>query len=286
MIEERIVRAGALELWTERRGDPDDPVLLLIAGDTASATGWPEPLVQRFTDAGYSVIRYDHRDTGRSTWREFAAHPYTFDDLAADAVSVLDGWGAGAAHVAGFGMGGGIAQLLAMDHPTRLRTVTLSNCFALGVDFFGNWRRALTGEPTPDGLPTPDRRFVELALGSAPSGDAVRRALAGDFYDEAEVDAALRIAERHAGQSDTRAAHPHSQVRAGLDHRGRDLPAITIPTLVIQGLRDPINPPPHGRHLAGLIPGARLAEIPGLGHSLPAAVHDAYATVVLGHLGG
>lgn len=286
-MTERIVRAGEVELWTESVGDPSDPTLLLVAADTLSATSWPDPLVQRFVAGGHRVIRYDQRDTGRSTWREFSEHPYTFDDLTADAVGVLDGWEVDTAHVVGFGMGGGIAQLLALDHATRLRTLTLSNCFALGVDFFGNWERALTGEPTPDGLPTPERAFVELALGmTAPNqevGPAHWKAVAGDFFDEEEVREAERVAAEHAGRADDRQLHPHAEVRAGLDGRGQELGRITTPTLVIQGMRDPINPPPHGRHLAGLIPGAGLVEIAGLGHYLPAGVHRAYAEAVLSH---
>ncbi|RJO78417.1 alpha/beta hydrolase [Nocardia panacis] len=285
-MSSRIVRRADLDLWSESLGDPTDPALLLLAGDTACSRSWPEPLVQRFVAAGHRVIRFDHRDTGRSTWREFSEHPYTFDDMAADAVAVLDDWQVERAHVVGFGMGGGIAQLLALDHGARVRTLILSNCFALGVDFFANWERALTGEPTPDGLPTPDRRLVELLTGPAYSEEGIRRMLAGDFYDEAELRDAASIARAHAGRPDTRPAHPHSEVRVGLDGRGPHLPAITTPTLVIQGARDPINPPPHGRRLADRIPGARLVEIDGMGHSLPAAVHRDFAAAILEHTGG
>ncbi|GAB4586700.1 alpha/beta fold hydrolase [Nocardia sp. IFM 10818] len=282
-VNAQTTAIGDVELWTESRGDPSDPPLLLLSGDTLSSTGWPDPLVNRFVAAGHRVIRYDYRDTGRSTWREFAGHPYTFDDLAADTVAVLDSWQIDTAHVAGFGMGGGIAQLLALDHRSRLRTLTLSNCFALGVDFFNNWDRALTGEPTPDGLPTPNREFVELAFGISASTTNIDQLITGDFFDEAELRAAELTAQQHAGRPDTRAQHPHAEVRTGLDTRGPELPGITTPTLVIQALRDPINPPPHGRHLAALIPGAKLVEIPGMGHSLPAAIHHEYATAVLQH---
>ncbi|MBF6331139.1 alpha/beta hydrolase [Nocardia transvalensis] len=278
-----MIHVGDIELWTESLGAPTDPALLLLAGDTLSSRGWPEPLVERFVAAGHRVIRFDYRDTGRSTWREFSQHPYTFDDLASDAVAVLDGWKIDTAHVVGFGMGGGISQLLALDHASRLRTVTLSNCFALGVDFFRNWERALTGEPTPDGLPTPDRRFVELAFGISTSHDDLERMAAGEFYDEAEIRDAELMSQRHAGRTDTRQLHPHGEVHVGLDGRGPELSGITTPTLVIQGMRDPINPPPHGRHLADLIPGARLVEIHGMGHSLPTAVHHEFATAVLEH---
>ncbi|MFQ6328702.1 alpha/beta fold hydrolase [Nocardia sp. CWNU-33] len=280
----RTIHVEDVELWTESLGEPTDPALLLLSGDTMSSTGWPRPLVLRFVAAGHRVLRFDYRDTGRSTWREFSQNPYTFDDLAADAVAVLDGWEVGAAHIVGFGMGGGIAQLLALDHASWVRTLTLSNCFALGVDFFGNWERALTGEPTLDGLPTPDRGFVELAFGLSTPGNNIRQVLAGEFYDEAEVRAAEQTSHRHAGRRDTRQSHPHSEVRVGLDGRGPDLSRIAVPTLVIQGMRDPINPPPHSRHLAGRIPGARLVEIRGMGHSLPTTVHHEFAAAVLEHI--
>lgn len=280
-----MIRVDDVELWTEGLGDPADPALLLLAGDTLSSTSWPEPLVQRFVAAGHRVIRFDYRDTGKSTWREFTEHPYTFDDLVADTVAVLDNWQVDAAHVVGFGMGGGIAQLLALDHASRLRTLTLSNCFALGVDFFGNWERALTGQPTPDGLPTPERWFVELAFGMGTPDRTIQQALAGACYDEAEIRDAELTSQRHAGRTERRQLHPHGEVRVGLDGRGPELSAIMAPTLIIQGMRDPINPPPHGRHLAGLIPGARLVEIAGMGHSLPAAVHHEFAAAVLEHTG-
>jgi pimeloyl-ACP methyl ester carboxylesterase len=72
--------------------------MMFDSGDTVSSAGWPQPLVQRFVAAGRRVIRFDYRDTGRSTWREFSQSPYMFDDLAADAVAVLDGWEVDAAH--------------------------------------------------------------------------------------------------------------------------------------------------------------------------------------------
>ncbi|WP_067535628.1 alpha/beta fold hydrolase [Nocardia crassostreae] len=278
-----MIQVGDIELWTESLGGTTDPALLLLVGDTLSSTGWPQPLVQRFVTADRRVIRFDYRDTGRSTWREFSAHPHTFGDLASDAIAVLNAWKIDAAHIVGFGMGGGIAQLLALDHAPRMRTLTLSNCFALGVDFFGNWDRALTGEPTPDGLPTPDRRFVESAFGMSSSDTTIDQMISGDFYDEAEIRHAELTALEHAGRTQPWEQHPHGEIHNDLDERGPELPGITTPTLVIQGMRDPINPPPHGRHLATLIPNARLVEIPGMGHSLPAPIHPEFATAVLEH---
>src|SRR4051794_24287283 len=110
---EKFVDSGGLRLWTERFGDPAAPAVLLIMGTASQGIGWPDELVAALVDGGRQVIRYDHRDTGRSDRVDFAAHPYTLADLAGDAAAVLDGHAIGAAHVAGASLGGAIAQWLA-----------------------------------------------------------------------------------------------------------------------------------------------------------------------------
>ncbi|RCV47304.1 alpha/beta fold hydrolase, partial [Marinitenerispora sediminis] len=212
-----IVPSGDVKLWSQATGDPRHPALLLIMGGNLSAMGWPRELVDMLADAGLHVIRYDHRDTGRSTHRDFTRHPYGFDDMAADATAVLDAWGIEHAHVAGLSMGATIAQLLALDHPRRLRTLTLLLGGALDVDFDANIERALTGQPSPDGLPLPTRRFLDtLTLAPAADPDAALdrritkwRLLAGDElpfdpdeirrWEQADIDHAgtTRLADRN-----------------------------------------------------------------------------------------
>jgi pimeloyl-ACP methyl ester carboxylesterase len=97
------------------------------------------------------VIRYDHRDTGCSTHRDFQKNPYAVADLAKDAVAVLEGYGIDRAHAVGLSMGGSIGQILAIDHRERLLTLTVIMTAALDVDFVGNIGRALRGEISPDG---------------------------------------------------------------------------------------------------------------------------------------
>jgi pimeloyl-ACP methyl ester carboxylesterase len=92
-MAERIVPVRDIDIWTEEFGDPADPPLLLVMGAATSAMGWPDELVELLATGGHWVIRYDHRDTGRSTRRDFAAHR--------DAVGVLDAYGITAAHVVG-----------------------------------------------------------------------------------------------------------------------------------------------------------------------------------------
>ncbi|QRK04870.1 alpha/beta fold hydrolase [Archangium violaceum] len=292
-MAERMIVSGEVELWSEDLGDPRDPTLLLIMGANASGVSWPEEFIALLVAGGHHVIRYDHRDTGRSTCRDFTRHPYSLIDLARDAVSVLDGHGVQRAHVVGLSMGGTLGQVLALDHRERLHTLTVMLTAALGVDFVGNMERAFKGQPTLDGLPTPDPRVLAvLARRAEPVRDRASeldrrvtewRALSGDKIPF-DVDEFRRYEERviaHAGSLVQPSAHALATPVPLA--RGAELRGITTPTLVIQGGQDPLNPPPHGRHLAQSIPGARLVELPDMGHALPSAIHRPLADAILDH---
>src|SRR4051794_8476354 len=95
---EKFISAGDLRLWTERFGDPEHPAVLLVMGTSAPGIGWPDELVETLVAAGKQVIRFDHRDTGRSDCVDFATAPYAIADMAADTVAVLDGYEIDAAH--------------------------------------------------------------------------------------------------------------------------------------------------------------------------------------------
>ncbi|EYF01217.1 alpha/beta fold hydrolase [Chondromyces apiculatus] len=290
-MTERRVRVGGVEIWSEAVGDPEGAPLLLIMGANASGLVWPEAFVKMLAAGGHRVIRYDHRDTGTSTRRAFAARPYSVEDLARDAVGVLDGHGVEAAHVVGMSMGGTVGQVLALDHRERLRTLTVMMTAALGVDFVGNMQRAMAGLPSLDGLPTPRREVLE-ALGGRAQGVRDReaeldrrvaewRVLSGEVLPfDAEAFRAMeeRVMD-HAGTLDPAMTHLLAEPVALA--RGAELGGITTPTLVIQGMADPLNPPPHGRYLAGKIPGSRCVEVPGMGHALIAAVQRTVAEAIL-----
>lgn len=121
---ERFVSVDrSTQLWAEARGAEDAPTVLLIHGANASGVAWPDALIDRLAET-LRVIRYDHRDTGRSTWR-FEEEPYPLTTLAEDAVSVLDAFGVEQAHVVGLSLGGLLAQLLLLDAPDRVASATL-----------------------------------------------------------------------------------------------------------------------------------------------------------------
>ncbi|MBB5158238.1 alpha/beta fold hydrolase [Saccharopolyspora phatthalungensis] len=290
MPERRITTPDGLQLWTESRGDPTAPPVLLIMGANANALGWPDEFVDTLAARRLHVLRYDHRDTGRSTHLDITG--YSLADMARDAVAVLDGHGIATAHVVGLSLGGTLGQLLALDHRHRLRTLTLMVTAALDVDFAEAMRRAIEGEPTD--LPTPTPRIVTaMAHRSDPAPDrdtaierrvAQWRLLAGDEipFDAAEFRRWENAAIEHAGSYQQPGAHAFASPVP--TERGAELRHVTTPTLIIQGPLDPINPPPHGQHLADLIPGARCTSIPGLGHALPSALHQTISTTITDHI--
>ena len=137
------------KICSEALGAPGDPPVLLIMGQMASMLWWPDAFCERLAEAGRFVIRYDNRDTGRSTSYEPGQPPYTLDDLAGDAVSVLEEYELESAHLVGMSMGGGIALVVALDHPDRVLSLTAISTTKLG-------------EPDPD-LPGPTARYLEHA---------------------------------------------------------------------------------------------------------------------------
>jgi len=289
----KTIRAAELELWTEGLGNPAHPPVLLIMGANASGMAWPDEFLAMLVSGRRFVIRYDHRDTGRSTRRDFRQQPYAVADLAKDAVAVLDGYGIARAHAVGLSMGGSIGQILAIEHRERLLSLTVMLTAALDVDFVGNISRALRGEPSPDGLPLPDPRVLQaLARRAEPGRDREAelawrieewRVLSGNELPFVETDF-MRWEEKAIAHADThQQPTAHAFATPFPVERGGELKSVTTPTLVIQAPRDPLNPPPHGRHLAELIPGARLAEIPGMGHALPSAVHRQLADLIIEH---
>jgi pimeloyl-ACP methyl ester carboxylesterase len=119
------VRTNGVTLHTEAFGSSKDPAVLLVMGAMSSAVWWPDGFCRELAGRGRYVVRYDHRDTGRSTSYEPGAAPYAIEDLADDAVGVLDSRGIDAAHFVGMSLGGYLSQLVALKHPARVRSLTL-----------------------------------------------------------------------------------------------------------------------------------------------------------------
>ena len=138
---------GGTRLCVETFGDPADPALLLIAGISSSMDAWEDEFCRRLADGRRYVIRYDHRDTGRSTGWPVGEPGYTATDLTNDPVALLDALGRTDAHLVGISMGGGIAQDVAARHPERVASLTLISTSPAGP-----------GDPDRPELPPPSAR--------------------------------------------------------------------------------------------------------------------------------
>ena len=120
-----IFEANGVELCAEAFGDPGDPAILLIMGSSASMDWWEDAFCERLAAGPRFVVRYDHRDTGRSVSYEPGSPPYSMSDLVADAVGVLDAFELSRAHLVGMSLGGAIVQLVALGSPDRVASLTL-----------------------------------------------------------------------------------------------------------------------------------------------------------------
>jgi pimeloyl-ACP methyl ester carboxylesterase len=277
-VAERIIQVGGLELCSEAFGDPADPPILLVMGMGGSMLWWEEGFCRMLADGGRFVIRYDHRDTGRSVTYEPGKPGYASTDLVADAAGVLDAYGIPAAHIVGVSMGGALAQLLAIDFPDRVISLVLISTSP-----------ALRGER--DLPPSTDEfeGFVSTATVDRSDPDSVieylvdySRVLAGSrrpFDEETLRELARRDVER---ARDFASAQNH-EILAD-DGRSRPpLSTITAPTLVIHGTADPMFPPEHGEALAEEIPGSRLLLIEGGGHGVERADWNTLARAIIDH---
>jgi pimeloyl-ACP methyl ester carboxylesterase len=129
-----MTKAAEPEIASQTFGDPAHPPTLLIMGAMASMLWWPEAFCRKLAGKGLFVIRYDNRDTGRSTKYAPGEPPYTFDDMVDDAMRVLDSYGIAKAHVVGMSMGGTIAQLVALKYPSRIISLTAISTSPIGID--------------------------------------------------------------------------------------------------------------------------------------------------------
>ena len=277
-MEHLVDVAPRTRLWVEERGDPATSPVLLVMGAASSGLVWPEELVDRLARR-HRVLRYDHRDTGRSSW-SYDEQPYPLRELAEDAVRVLDALAVERAHVVGMSMGGLLTQLLLLDHPDRLRSATL---FCTGP---------LAGAPGAADLPGPAPELLGIWATMSEPRDADAelawrvahwRVLNGNGvpFDDDAFQALERRVTAHAGRADMPIAHAHAD-QAGLD-RGAELAGVRVPTLVVAAPEDPAYPPPTASVLAAAV-GAAVVTVPGMGHALADAVLDPLAGAIEEHL--
>jgi pimeloyl-ACP methyl ester carboxylesterase len=277
-VTERVIDVRGVKLCTEPFGDPADPPILLVMGIGASMLWWEEEFCRTLAEGGRFVIRYDHRDTGRSITYEPGRPGYTGADLVADPIGVLDAYGIPAANLVGVSAGGAFAQLLALDFPDRVLSLVLIS--------------TSPATPVERALPPATARYSRfVATANVDWSDEASvveylveysRTLAGSArpFDGAAVrDLVRRDIER---ARDIAASENHGAVEHG-DVSREPLSSIEVPTLVIHGTADPMFPLEHGQALAEEIPGARLLPLSGAGHGVERADWETIVDAIITH---
>jgi pimeloyl-ACP methyl ester carboxylesterase len=274
-----IVRVDGVDLCVETFGERGAPPILLIAGAAESMESWDGDLCRLLADGSRFVIRYDHRDTGRSTSWPPGAPGYSGRDLVADAGGLIDILAGGRAHLVGLSMGGAIAQRLAVQHPERVATLTLISTTpgpAGDLPPVAERLRAVFAEPAPPPDWSDAGAVVEHVV------ERYRPYAGPSCFDEAAVRAAAR---RMVARTPNRGASAgnHWLLDGGDDVRPR-LGEVRARALVIHGTEDPLFPLGHGEALAGEIPGAELLLLDGVGHQAPPrSTWDVIVPAVLRH---
>jgi pimeloyl-ACP methyl ester carboxylesterase len=286
------VRANGIDIEYESFGRDSDPLILFIMGFGAQLIYWPEPLCQGLAAKGFRVVRFDNRDVGKSThltdcgapdaralMEEVTAGkrpavPYSLDDMADDAVGLMDALGVARAHIVGASMGGMIAQLVAINHADRTKSLISVMSTTGRRDLPPGNREALSELFRPPNSLSRDDLIdasilVQKALSSPgfPTSEAEMRVKAERLTDRAPFDPA-GLARQSAALI---AAPPRNAL----------LRELRCPALVLHGADDPVIPAAAGKDTAESIPGAELVIVPGMGHDFGVALVPVY----LKHIG-
>jgi pimeloyl-ACP methyl ester carboxylesterase len=275
-----------IELCYQTFGSPDGEPLLLVMGLGGPMNWWDPDFCTALARRGFFVIRYDNRDTGRSSRsrgrvtrsmlvRAFMGRrvraPYSLEDMAEDACGLLDHLGLDSAHVVGVSMGGMIAQMMAITEPQRVRSLT---------SIMSTTGKRSVGWQHPSLLPSllmsrgPGREaYVETSV-------AVWKMIGSPSYPQEHdrvVDRAAETFDRGVSRSGVM-----RQMMAVLTqgNRAARLRSISVPTLVIHGVADKMVHASGGRATAAAIPGAELLLIDGMGHDLPPALFSTFVDAI------
>ena len=279
----RTARSGQLDIAYEVLGQPDGEPLLLVMGLGAQMVGWPDGFCAELTARGFCVVRFDNRDVGLSShldgpvpkraWSRVPA-AYALSDMAGDALAVLDAVGWPAAHVVGASLGGMITQLLAVEHPDRV--LSLTSIMSKPAPRIGRMRArttmALVREAKRlarmNGRPTTPEAMADFML-------AMQEVTGSPAYPADREDhlAMLRVAMARdtEGLTGPGAKRQGAAERAARDLRV-ELASVRVPTLIVHGDSDVVIRPEGGAATAAAVPGARLVVHPGMGHELPRAL--------------
>ena len=285
--EELFAPVGrGIELCYQTFGDPEDEPLLLVMGLGGPMNWWDPDLCASLARAGFYVVRYDNRDTGRSTTlegrvprsllvRAFTGRrvraPYGIGDLADDAFGLLDHLGVESAHVAGVSMGGMIVQTMAITRPARLRSLT-SIMSTTGKRTVG-WQHPSILRPLLSSRKPGREAYVR-------SSSQIWSLIGSPGYPQTREQVEKRASDTYDRGVSTNGVLRQMLAVLTQPNRASRLRAVRVPTLVVHGLDDKMVHVSGGRATAAAIPGAELLLIRGMGHDLPAALHETFTAAI------
>jgi pimeloyl-ACP methyl ester carboxylesterase len=315
-MPEGIAEVNNINIWWEDFGNPSDPSVLLIMGATANCMQWPPEFIDPLVDAGFHVVRFDNRDVGKSTWfgkESFSAKlvrlflpkfllkfflkkafnsiidengymqefdikdpDYTLDDMAKDAVCLMDHLKIEKAHIIGASMGGMITQLLALDYPDRTLTITLIfSSPGMGDPDLSNMTPALV-------MGLQESAFMDAKGNHADSVTRIYRELTGSRFpfNEEKFREKLIPIMAHGHNPNCK----HGEAAGASPSRKHRLNQISKPTLVIHGTEDAILGLDHGMALYENIPNAKKLIMEGVGHEIPEELADEISSTIFDHL--
>ncbi|MFC7299451.1 alpha/beta fold hydrolase [Herminiimonas aquatilis] len=289
-----IAKVNDLDIWYDTQGDPAHPPLLLIVGLGMQSVSWPDSFCNGLVERGFYLIRFDNRDNGLSTKLHHLGKPntllavmkmalrmklaagYKLDDMAADAIGLMDALDIPRAHIVGASMGGMIAQIVAARYPERVLSLT-----------------SIMSTSGRRGLPGPTRAARKVLFSAAPD-PTQHAALVEHFVHTMQVigspayPTSSEILRERVSRTIKRSLEPIATTRQLLaigasGDRVELLKHIGAPTLVIHGIDDPLVPIAGGRDTSRLIPNAVMVEIPGMGHDLPDQLAEEITQKIAAH---
>ena len=289
-MSQGIAEVNDINIWWEDFGDSSNPTVLLIMGANANAMQWTLEFINPLVEAGFHVIRFDNRDVGKSTWvttePSFVMQEgqmvssevsYNLEDMAQDAVSLMEHLEIEKAHIVGASMGGMITQVVGLDHPHKALSLTpIMSTPGAGIEDEN------LSPPTESLMQGMMKSMEHNMKGEYLEGlVAVYRELIGSRYpfDEQKFREGAKAIMDHGHNP----FPGHGAAVSSSPHRKDRLKEISLPTLVIHGTEDAILPLDHGQALADGIPNAKLMVLEGAGHEIPEQMTEEITSRMIEH---
>lgn len=267
----QVINRNGIDVYTECFGQKENPAILLIMGATAQGLMWRSEFCKTLAEAGFFVIRYDHRDTGKSSKINYASSPYTFSDLAADCVAILDAYNIAKANIVGASMGSFITQYLAVYYPSRINKIALIMSSPNHQIFVDGFYKKNQQHELPFTHPMM-MEFYNKILHIQPKDADEDLQLHKSIWQSLSNDHELieqRIAEGKILKRlvNNKYTHNHSHALINSPSLESKLVKIQTPTLIIHGQEDYIIPIAHGKKLATIIDKSNFIEYNDMAHS-------------------